>query len=207
MYRRLQVDVELRPTKNSTRLPDVRKHYFYPDLPKGYQISQFDLPICEHGRLTIVVNGKPKVIGITRIHLEEDAGKLNHQGADAIAGSTGSIVDLNRAGNPLIEIVSEPEMSSPKEAIAYMQKIHQIVKYLEICDGNMQEGSFRCDANVSIKKVGEKICTTAVQTKWPAVVAAWTNFWMRAWFRYLKLIGGVHLNVRSVPGDLHHAIY
>ncbi len=130
----------------------ARKNYFYPDLPKGYQISQYELPIVFNGSLEIQdQNGSQKRIGITRAHLEEDAGKSIH---DKFKQETA--IDLNRAGTPLLEIVSEPEMSSPKEAIAYMQKIHQIVKYLKICDGNMQEGSFRCDANVSLRLKGTK---------------------------------------------------
>jgi len=125
----------------------ARKNYFYPDLPKGYQISQYELPIVFNGSLEIQdQKGAQKKIGITRAHLEEDAGKSIH---DKFKKTTA--IDLNRAGTPLLEIVSEPELSSPEEARAYMQKIHQIVKYLEICDGNMQEGSFRCDANVSLK--------------------------------------------------------
>ena len=125
----------------------ARKNYFYPDLPKGYQISQYELPIVFNGSLEIQTqNGLQKRIGITRAHLEEDAGKSIH---DKFEQETA--IDLNRAGIPLLEIVSEPEMNSPKEATAYMHKIHQIVKYLEICDGNMQEGSFRCDANVSLR--------------------------------------------------------
>tara|TARA_Y100000588_G_C14278520_1_gene935692 strand:- start:4192 stop:5631 length:1440 start_codon:yes stop_codon:yes gene_type:complete len=125
----------------------ARKNYFYPDLPKGYQISQYELPIVLNGSLEIQdQNGVQKRIGIARAHLEEDAGKSIH---DKFKQETA--IDLNRAGTPLLEIVSEPEMNSPKEATAYMQKIHQIVKYLEICDGNMQEGSFRCDANVSLR--------------------------------------------------------
>ena len=125
----------------------ARKNYFYPDLPKGYQISQYELPIVFNGSLEIQTqNGLQKRIGITRAHLEEDAGKSIH---DKFEQETA--IDLNRAGIPLLEIVSEPEMNSPQEATAYMHKIHQIVKYLEICDGNMQEGSFRCDANVSLR--------------------------------------------------------
>ena len=122
-----------------------RKNYFYPDLPKGYQISQFELPIVGKGELIIDLEAGSKTIGITRAHLEEDAGKSLHED---FAGMTG--IDLNRAGTPLLEIVSEPEMSSAKEAVAYMRKIHSIVRYLQISDGNMQEGSFRCDANVSV---------------------------------------------------------
>ena len=130
----------------------ARKNYFYPDLPKGYQISQYELPIVFNGSLEIQnQDGLRKRIGITRAHLEEDAGKSIH---DKFKQETA--IDLNRAGTPLLEIVSEPEMSSPKEATAYMQKIHQIVKYLKICDGNMQEGSFRCDANVSLRLKGTK---------------------------------------------------
>ncbi len=133
----------------------ARKNYFYPDLPKGYQISQYELPIVEKGTLQIVLDdGAHKTIGITRAHLEEDAGKSLHED---FAGSTG--VDLNRAGTPLLEIVSEPEMCSAKEAVAYMKKIHTLVRYLDICDGNMQEGSFRCDANVSVRRAGEPLGT------------------------------------------------
>lgn len=125
----------------------ARKNYFYPDLPKGYQISQYELPIVSGGQLFITLdNGTEKRIGITRAHLEEDAGKSIHD-----KFSDTSAIDLNRAGTPLLEIVSEPELSSAKEATLYMQKIHQLVRYLKISDGNMQEGSFRCDANVSLK--------------------------------------------------------
>ncbi|MCF6324369.1 MAG: Asp-tRNA(Asn)/Glu-tRNA(Gln) amidotransferase subunit GatB [Gammaproteobacteria bacterium] len=135
----------------SNRSVFARKNYFYPDLPKGYQISQFELPIVEGGQLEIQVEGEDaRVIAITRAHLEEDAGKSLHED---FQGSTG--VDLNRAGTPLLEIVSEPDMRSAKEAVAYMKKIHSLVQYLEICDGNMQEGSFRCDANVSIRPKGQ----------------------------------------------------
>jgi aspartyl-tRNA(Asn)/glutamyl-tRNA(Gln) amidotransferase subunit B len=130
----------------------ARKNYFYPDLPKGYQISQYELPIVEHGELMIRdEDGKEKRIGITRAHLEEDAGKSVHEGFGQATG-----IDLNRAGTPLLEIVSEPDLRSAKEAIAYMRKIHSIVRYLGISDGNMQEGSFRCDANVSIRPKGQK---------------------------------------------------
>ena len=139
----------------------ARKNYFYPDLPKGYQISQYELPIVEHGKLEIVLeDGSTKVVGITRAHLEEDAGKSLHED---FADMTG--IDLNRAGTPLIEVVSEPEMSSAKEAVAYMKKIHSIVRYLEISDGNMQEGSFRCDANVSVRKKGDAELGTRTETK------------------------------------------
>ncbi len=125
----------------------ARKNYFYPDLPKGYQISQYELPVVKQGRLAIMLeDGTVKTIGITRAHLEEDAGKSLHEGLAQASG-----IDLNRAGTPLLEIVSEPDMRSAKEAVAYMKKIHTLVRYLEICDGNMQEGSFRCDANVSVR--------------------------------------------------------
>jgi aspartyl-tRNA(Asn)/glutamyl-tRNA(Gln) amidotransferase subunit B len=137
----------------------ARKNYFYPDLPKGYQISQFELPICEHGRLDIEVEGQPKSIGITRIHMEEDAGKLLHDSGDT------SRVDLNRACTPLLEIVSEPDMRSSDEAIAYLKKLHQIVVYLGVCDGNLEEGSFRCDANVSIRPWGQKEFGTRAELK------------------------------------------
>ena len=136
----------------------ARKNYFYPDLPKGYQISQYELPIVAAGAIEIVLeDGTVKRIGVTRAHLEEDAGKSLHEGLGALTG-----IDLNRAGTPLIEIVSEPELRSAKEAVAYMKKVHTLVRYLEICDGNMQEGSFRCDANVSVRPVGtEKFGTRA----------------------------------------------
>ena len=142
-----------------------RKNYFYPDLPKGYQISQFDLPICEHGSLTIDVEGAEKVIGITRIHMEEDAGKLVHQGSDAIAGATHSLVDLNRAGTALIEIVSEPDIRSALEARLYVEKLRLILQHMGICDGNMDEGSLRADANVSIRPVGTETFGTRTEVK------------------------------------------
>ncbi len=129
----------------------ARKNYFYPDLPKGYQISQFELPIAEHGKIDIEVDGRKKTIGITRAHMEEDAGKLIHSDTEPE-----SYVDLNRAGTPLVEIVSEPDLRSPEEAVAYLKKLHAIVRYLNISDGNMQEGSFRCDANISLRPVGRK---------------------------------------------------
>ena len=129
----------------------ARKNYFYPDLPKGYQISQYELPIVGPGHVTIDVDGETKRIGITRAHLEEDAGKSLHED---FHGQTG--IDLNRAGTPLLEIVSEPDMRSAAEAVAYLKKIHELVRYLEICDGNMQEGSFRCDANISIRPKGKE---------------------------------------------------
>ena len=142
----------------ATRSVFARKNYFYPDLPKGYQISQYELPVVAKGHMDIVLDdGTKKRIGITRAHLEEDAGKSLHEGLPKQSG-----IDLNRAGTPLIEIVSEPDMRSAKEAVAYLKKVHTLVRYLEICDGNMQEGSFRCDANVSVRKVGaEKFGTRA----------------------------------------------
>jgi len=139
----------------------ARKNYFYPDLPKGYQISQFDLPIVGPGSINIELeNGKTKTIGVTRAHLEEDAGKSLHED---YAGMTG--IDLNRAGTPLLEIVSEPDMRSAKEAVAYMKKIHTLVQYIGICDGNMQEGSFRCDANVSVRPKGQEEYGTRAELK------------------------------------------
>jgi aspartyl-tRNA(Asn)/glutamyl-tRNA(Gln) amidotransferase subunit B len=129
----------------------ARKNYFYPDLPKGYQISQYELPIVEGGEVAIQLDdGRERRIGITRAHLEEDAGKSIHGAYPNVTG-----IDLNRAGTPLLEIVSKPDMRSAAEAVAYMRKVHSIVRYLNICDGNMQEGSFRCDANVSVRPVGE----------------------------------------------------
>ena len=129
----------------------ARKNYFYPDLPKGYQISQYELPIVGKGQLSIELeDGSTKTIGITRAHLEEDAGKSLHEDFHGMTG-----IDLNRAGTPLLEIVSEPDLRSAREAVAYMKKLHMLVRYLEICDGNMQEGSFRCDANVSVRPKGE----------------------------------------------------
>ena len=139
----------------------ARKNYFYPDLPKGYQISQLELPIVEHGEMFIHdEDGAEKRIGITRAHLEEDAGKSLHERFDKMSG-----IDLNRAGTPLLEIVSEPEMNSAKEAVEYMRKIHSIVRYLEISDGNMQEGSFRCDANVSVRPRGQEELGTRTEIK------------------------------------------
>ncbi|TKX32116.1 Asp-tRNA(Asn)/Glu-tRNA(Gln) amidotransferase subunit GatB [Campylobacter estrildidarum] len=135
-----------------------RKNYFYPDLPKAYQISQFDIPIVEKGELFINVNGENKRIGITRAHLEEDAGKNIHE-------SNFSKVDLNRAGTPLLEIVSEPELRSSDEAVAYLKKLHSIIRFLDISDANMQEGSFRCDANVSIRPKGNTKLYTRVEIK------------------------------------------
>lgn len=139
----------------------ARKNYFYPDLPKGYQISQFELPIVGKGILEIdLEDGTQKAIGITRAHLEEDAGKSLHED---FAGMSG--IDLNRAGTPLLEIVSEPDLRSAKEAVAYLKTLHALVRYLEICDGNMQEGSFRCDANVSVRRAGETKFGTRAEIK------------------------------------------
>jgi aspartyl-tRNA(Asn)/glutamyl-tRNA(Gln) amidotransferase subunit B len=139
----------------------ARKNYFYPDLPKGYQISQYELPVVGRGSLKIMLDdGAVKTVGITRAHLEEDAGKSLHEG---LANASG--IDLNRAGTPLLEIVSEPDMRSAKEAVAYMKKIHTLVRYLEICDGNMQEGSFRCDANVSVRPRGQEKFGTRAEIK------------------------------------------
>ncbi|HLA75381.1 MAG TPA: Asp-tRNA(Asn)/Glu-tRNA(Gln) amidotransferase subunit GatB [Gammaproteobacteria bacterium] len=143
----------------------ARKNYFYPDLPKGYQISQYELPIVAQGQVEIELeDGTKKTIGVTRAHLEEDAGKsLHEEGASDFRGLSG--IDLNRAGTPLLEIVSEPDMRSAKEAVAYMKKIHSLVRYLEICDGNMQEGSFRCDANVSVRPKGQAKFGTRAELK------------------------------------------
>ena len=139
----------------------ARKNYFYPDLPKGYQISQYELPIVGMGEVTIELeDGSSKTIGVTRAHLEEDAGKSLHEDFHGMTG-----IDLNRAGTPLLEIVSEPDMRSAQEAVAYMKKIHSIVRYLEISDGNMQEGSFRCDANVSVRPKGQKEFGTRSELK------------------------------------------
>jgi aspartyl-tRNA(Asn)/glutamyl-tRNA(Gln) amidotransferase subunit B len=139
----------------------ARKNYFYPDLPKGYQISQYEQPIVADGAVDIVLeDGARKTIGVTRAHLEEDAGKSLHEG---FGGSSG--IDLNRAGTPLLEIVSEPDLRSAREAVAYLKKIHTLVRYLEICDGNMQEGSFRCDANVSVRHRGRHEYGTRCEIK------------------------------------------
>ena len=139
----------------------ARKNYFYPDLPKGYQISQYELPIVATGKLDILLDdGSVKTIGITRAHLEEDAGKSTHEGLGAASG-----IDLNRAGTPLLEIVSEPDLRGAREAVAYLKKVHTLVRYLEICDGNMQEGSFRCDANVSVRRVGAEKFGTRCEIK------------------------------------------
>lgn len=147
-----------------------RKQYFYPDLPKNYQISQYDLPIAEHGWIEIELvddagNSTRKRIGITRLHMEEDAGKLVHAGSDRISGSTYSLVDYNRAGVPLVEIVSEPDLRSGQEAAEYAQELRRIVRYLGVSDGNMQEGSLRCDVNISVRPVGREQFGTKVEIK------------------------------------------
>ena len=138
----------------------ARKNYFYPDLPKGYQISQLELPIVGKGSLAIDVDGERKIIGVTRAHLEEDAGKSLHEDFHGMTG-----IDLNRAGTPLVEIVSEPDMRSAAEAVAYLKALHSLVTYLDICDGNMQEGSFRCDANVSVRPLGQQEFGTRAELK------------------------------------------
>ncbi len=138
----------------------ARKNYFYPDLPKGYQISQYELPICEGGHIDIVAGNVKKRVGLTRIHMEEDAGKNIHEGSGSY-----SFVDLNRAGTPLMEIVSEPDIRSPKEASEYMRKLRTILQYLSVCDGNMEQGSLRCDANVSLRPVGQKELGVKVEIK------------------------------------------
>jgi aspartyl-tRNA(Asn)/glutamyl-tRNA(Gln) amidotransferase subunit B len=147
-----------------------RKQYFYPDLPKNYQISQYDLPIAEHGWLEIELvddQGNPirKRIGITRLHMEEDAGKLVHAGSDRLSGSTYSLVDYNRTGVPLVEIVSEPDLRSGQEAAEYAQELRRILLYLGVSDGNMQEGSLRCDVNISVRPVGQEEFGTKVEIK------------------------------------------
>ena len=138
----------------------ARKNYFYPDLPKGYQISQYELPLCEHGHVEIVVDGAVKKIGLTRIHLEEDAGKNLHQ-----SGGGASLVDLNRAGTPLMEIVSEPDIRTPDEAAEYLKKIRSILRYIEVSDADMEKGNFRCDINVSLRPVGAKEYGTRAEVK------------------------------------------
>ena len=138
----------------------ARKHYFYPDLPKGYQISQFDEPICERGSLEFYLGDIRRTVGLTRIHMEEDAGKNIHD-----SRTSSSLVDLNRAGVPLLEIVSEPELHSPAEAAAYLKSVRQLVRYLKISDGNMEEGSLRCDANISLRPVGQLKFGTRTEIK------------------------------------------
>lgn len=137
-----------------------RKHYFYPDLPKGYQISQYDKPTCLKGQLAVRLNGGTKVVHLTRIHLEEDAGKNTHMEHEPY-----SEVDLNRAGVPLVEIVTEPDMNTPEEAGAFLKRLRQLVRYLDVCDGNLEEGSMRCDANVSVRRKGETTLGTKVEIK------------------------------------------
>lgn len=143
----------------------ARKHYFYPDLPKDYQVSQFDLPLAEGGHVEIEVEGKKKRIGITRVHLEEDAGKLVHQGAARIMGSEASLVDYNRTGTPLMEIVSEPDIRSPLEARLFMESLQHLLKFIGVSDAKMEEGSLRCDANISIRPVGQKEFGTKTEVK------------------------------------------
>jgi aspartyl-tRNA(Asn)/glutamyl-tRNA(Gln) amidotransferase subunit B len=138
----------------------ARKNYFYPDLPKGYQISQYESPICEHGWIDIAVGEGTKRVRIRRAHLEEDAGKNVHE-----AGVNGSLVDLNRAGTPLLEIVTEPDMRSADEVVAYLKGLRDILMYLEVCDGNMEEGSFRCEPNLSLRPLGQKAFGTKVELK------------------------------------------
>lgn len=138
----------------------ARKNYFYPDLPKGYQISQFELPIVGKGCLTINIDDQERIIGVTRAHLEEDAGKSLHENFSNMTG-----IDLNRAGTPLLEIVSEPDLRSAKEAVAYLKTLHSLVRYIDICDGNMQEGSFRCDANVSVRRKSQEKLGTRAEIK------------------------------------------
>ncbi len=136
----------------------ARKNYFYPDLPKGYQISQYDQPLCENGSLSFKVNGETKTVSITRAHMEEDAGKSNHHGEY-------TLINYNRAGVPLLEIVSGPDIRSPQEAAEYAKTVRQIVRYLDVCDGNLEEGSLRCDCNVSVRKTGETKLGTKVEIK------------------------------------------
>ncbi|SEL48248.1 Asp-tRNA(Asn)/Glu-tRNA(Gln) amidotransferase subunit GatB [Ectothiorhodospira marina] len=152
----LAIDAQITP-----RSVFARKNYFYPDLPKGYQISQYELPVVGRGHLDIELDdGETRTIGVTRAHLEEDAGKSLHEDFHGMTG-----IDLNRAGTPLLEIVSEPDMRSSREAVAYMKKMHSLVRYLGICDGNMQEGSFRCDANVSVRRKGTEKFGTRTEIK------------------------------------------
>ncbi|KAG1183424.1 hypothetical protein G6F35_015350 [Rhizopus arrhizus] len=143
----------------------ARKNYFYPDLPKGYQISQYELPVVVGGSLSFFVGEEEKTVNLTRAHLEEDAGKSLHDDFTLANGSPASGIDLNRAGTPLLEIVTEPEMRSAAEAVSYARALHSLVVWLGICDGNMQEGSFRCDANVSVRPVGQKEFGTRTEIK------------------------------------------
>lgn len=149
----------------ATRTKFDRKHYFYPDLPKGYQITQSEYPIAEHGWLDIEVEGQSRRIRLNRIHMEEDAGKLIHAGADRMAGSVYSLVDYNRAGVPLLEIVSEPDLRSSEEARIYLEELRSILMAIGVCDGKMQEGSLRCDANISLKPRGSETLGTRVEIK------------------------------------------
>jgi aspartyl-tRNA(Asn)/glutamyl-tRNA(Gln) amidotransferase subunit B len=151
----LATQCEIRPISTF-----ARKHYFYPDLPKGYQISQFDEPLCERGSLTITLNRATRTIGLKRIHLEEDAGKNIHDGR-----SKASLIDLNRAGTALLEVVSEPDLRSPEEASTFMRTLRQLVRYLGISDGNMEEGSLRCDANISLRPIGSPTLGTRTEIK------------------------------------------
>lgn len=143
----------------------ARKHYFYPDLPKNFQVSQYELPLATGGYLEIEVEGEKKRIGITRLHLEEDAGKLVHVGAERIMGATGSLVDYNRTGTPLMEIVSEPDLRSPKEAAIYMQTLANLLRYIRVSDARLEEGSLRCDANISLRPAGEEKFGTKTEIK------------------------------------------
>ncbi len=143
----------------------ARKNYFYPDLPKGYQISQFEIPVVQGGKVHIVLDGEAKTVQLTRAHLEEDAGKSLHEDFRGPHGEASSGIDLNRAGTPLLEIVTEPDMRSAAEAVAYAKALHSLVVWLGVCDGNMQEGSFRCDANVSVRPVGQKEYGTRCEIK------------------------------------------
>lgn len=140
----------------------ARKNYFYPDLPKGYQISQYDLPICEHGRIDLTLNGTTKTVRIRRAHLEEDAGKNIHASQGQ---GTGSFVDLNRAGTPLLEIVTEPDLHSAEEVIAYLKSLRDVLMYVDVCDGNMEQGSLRCEPNLSLRPVGSDALGTKVELK------------------------------------------
>src|SRR3989339_1532429 len=151
--------------KINNRSVFARKNYFYPDLPKDYQISQFDLPLAEHGFLEIKVDENKKRVGITRIHLEEDAGKLVHKGSARIMDSDYSLADYNRAATPLMEIVSEPDLRTPEEAKAYMEKLAHLLEYIGVGDAKMEEGSLRCDANISIRPVGQKEFGTKTEVK------------------------------------------
>jgi len=143
----------------------ARKNYFYPDLPKGYQISQFEIPVVQGGKVHIVLDGEARTVQLTRAHLEEDAGKSLHEDFRGPHGEASSGIDLNRAGTPLLEIVTEPDMRSAAEAVAYAKALHSLVVWLGVCDGNMQEGSFRCDANVSVRPVGQKEYGTRCEIK------------------------------------------